>query len=108
MIDKINQALWLVATVLLIGGGIYFTFRLSFVQLRFKTMFRSFKTKENVGKIIQELKNEGHKIIIITARHEEEIDDPYTLSKEWLEKNNIYFDYLFYRYLKYFLCLVLD
>ncbi len=46
MIDKINQALWLVATVLLIGGGIYFTFRLSFVQLRFKTMFRSFKTKE--------------------------------------------------------------
>ncbi len=65
-----------------------------FCRKYLKTLLNNVKTKENVGKIIQELKNEGHKIIIITARHEEEIDDPYTLSKEWLEKNNIYFDKL--------------
>ena len=65
-----------------------------FCRKYLKILLNNVKTKENVGKIIQELKNEGHKIIIITARHEEEIDDPYTLSKEWLEKNNIYFDKL--------------
>lgn len=42
---KINDVLWLLATILLIGGGIYFTIHLSGVQFKFKEMLQGFKTK---------------------------------------------------------------
>lgn len=44
MLDIINSILWAVATVLIVYSGIYYTFKLKFVQFRFKSIFKSFKT----------------------------------------------------------------
>lgn len=50
--------------------------------------------RKNCVEIIRKLHNEGHKIHIITARDSEFHEDPYKLSKDWLDKNNIYYDEL--------------
>ena len=50
--------------------------------------------RKNFVEIIRKLHNEGHKIYIITARDSEFHEDPYKLSKDWLDKNNIYYDEL--------------
>ena len=50
--------------------------------------------RKNCVEIIRRLHNEGHKIYIITARDSEFHEDPYKLSKDWLDKNNIYYDEL--------------
>ncbi len=50
------------------------------------------KPRDNAVEVINRLKKEGHKIIIITARDSEFHDDPYLLSKNWLDKNNIKYD----------------
>lgn len=47
MLEIFNSILWSTAIVFLIGGGLYFTFKLKFVQLRFISMFKSFKHKSN-------------------------------------------------------------
>ena len=52
------------------------------------------KPRENVVEVINKLKNDGNKIIIITARDSEFHDNPYKYSKDWLDKNNIYYDKL--------------
>ena len=52
------------------------------------------KPRENVVEVIKKLKNDGNEIIIITARDSEFHDDPYKYSKDWLDKNNIYYDKL--------------
>lgn len=46
MIDIINKVLWGIATIFLIGSGIYFTKNLHGIQFRFKDMFHSFRHKE--------------------------------------------------------------
>ena len=46
----------------------------------------------NAKECINELKSKGHKIYIITARDVEFHDNPYELSKLWLDKNNIKYD----------------
>ena len=43
---------------------------------------------------ITKLHNDGNGIYIITARDKEFHEDPYLQSKEWLEKNLIYYDKL--------------
>lgn len=43
VINVFNSVLWSTAIVFLIGGGLYFTFKFRFVQLRIKSMFKSFK-----------------------------------------------------------------
>lgn len=43
MFRILNAILWSTAIVFLIGGGLYFTFKLKFTQLRFLSMFKSFK-----------------------------------------------------------------
>ena len=48
----------------------------------------------DVVSVLNKLKEDGHKIIIITARTYEEYDDPYKISYEYLKKNNIPFDKL--------------
>lgn len=48
--------------------------------------------RENAVEVINRLKKEGHKIYIITARDSEFHDNPYILSKNWLDKNNIEYD----------------
>ena len=50
--------------------------------------------RENAKEVIDKLKKEGHEIYIITARDSEFHDDPYKLSKDWLDKNEIYYDKL--------------
>ena len=52
------------------------------------------KPRENATETINRLRKDGHKIIIITARDSEFHDDPYLLSKSWLNKNNIEYDKL--------------
>lgn len=50
------------------------------------------KPRDNAVEVINRLKKEGHKIFIITARDSEFHDNPYLLSKNWLDKNNIEYD----------------
>ena len=50
--------------------------------------------REYVVDVINKLKEDGNEIIIITARDYEFHDDPYKYSKDWLDKNNIYYDKL--------------
>lgn len=50
------------------------------------------KPRDNAVEIINKLKKEGNKIVIITARDSEFHDDPYLLTKNWLDKNNIEYD----------------
>jgi len=52
------------------------------------------KPRENATETINRLRKDGHKIIIITARDSEFHDDPYKLSKTWLDKNKIEYDKL--------------
>lgn len=48
--------------------------------------------KENAKEIIKKIKNEGNEIYIITARSEPTFIEPYSTSKEFLDKNNIVYD----------------
>lgn len=50
--------------------------------------------KKDAAKYVRMLKELGHSIIIITARRNNYYNNPYEVSKEWLEKNNIMFDKL--------------
>ena len=50
------------------------------------------KPREDAVEVINKLKSEGNKIIIITARDSEFHDDPYLLSKNWLDRNKIEYD----------------
>lgn len=50
------------------------------------------ETKENAKEVIEKLKKEGNTIYIITARTK--IKEPYKLTKEMLEKYEIYYDEL--------------
>lgn len=53
------------------------------------------KPKEDSIEIINKLKLEGNKIIIITARWNEDYCDAKKLSEEWLKKYNIKYDKLY-------------
>ena len=61
----------------------------------FSVMAKSVTLKENVVEILNKLRDEGNKIILITARNYEEYGDPYKVSYEYLVGNNIRFDKLF-------------
>lgn len=50
--------------------------------------------RDGVVEAIKKLRNKGHLIYIVTARDSEFHDDPYILSKNWLDKNNIEYDKL--------------
>lgn len=52
------------------------------------------KPREWVKEAIEKLRRDGNQIYIITARDEEFHDDPYMLSKNWLDKNEIEYDKL--------------
>ena len=55
----------------------------------FAVMAKSVTLKENVVEVLKKLKSEGNNIILITARNYEEYGDPYKVTLEFLEKNNI-------------------
>lgn len=50
--------------------------------------------KENAAEVINKLRSEGNKIIIITARRPEHVDDIYKISENWLKKQKVNFDKL--------------
>lgn len=52
------------------------------------------KPREGVVETIKKLRKEGNEIYIVTARCSEFHEDPYQLSKDWLEKNEIEYDKL--------------
>lgn len=52
------------------------------------------KPREDVVEVLKNLRKDGHKIYIVTARDSEFHHDPYELSKTWLDKNNIEYDKL--------------
>lgn len=57
--------------------------------------------RENASEVLQILKNEGHKIYIITARNNEELPDDKKeqmkqIVKQWLEENHILYDQLIF------------
>lgn len=52
------------------------------------------KPREDVVEVLKNLRKDGHKIYIVTARDSEFHNDPYGLSKTWLDKNNIEYDKL--------------
>ena len=52
------------------------------------------KPRKNAVKSIKNFHKKGHEIVIITARDDYFHDDPYLLSKTWLDKHNIYYDKL--------------
>ena len=47
MIKIFEAILWSISIILLIGGGLYFTISLNFIQFDFKNMFKSFKHKKD-------------------------------------------------------------
>lgn len=75
-------------------------FQFSYEELRYflkniqEEITNKAEPRTNSVKTINRLRKEGHKIIIITARDSEFHDDPYILSKNWLDKNNIEYDKL--------------
>ena len=52
------------------------------------------KPRSGAVETIKRLRRDGHKIYIVTARDSEFHDDPYELSKNWLDGNNIEYDKL--------------
>jgi len=52
------------------------------------------KPRSYTVEIIKDLRKKGNKIYIITARDSEFHNDPYMLSKNWLDKNDIEYDKL--------------
>ena len=65
-----------------------------FVKTYLKEILTEAQPKEYAIDVIKRLQDEGHRIILITARHERELDDPYIFTKRWLELNNVNYDKL--------------
>ncbi len=59
-----------------------------------ENIIKKAKPREDVVDVIKKLREDGHKIYIITARDSEFHNNPYELSKTWLNKNNIEYDKL--------------
>ena len=47
MLKIIDSILWAIATVLMVYSGIYFTYKLKFIQFNFKEMFKNIIKKED-------------------------------------------------------------
>lgn len=51
MFEFLNKILWFITTVLILTSGIYFTYKLKFIQFRFISMFKSLTKKNNTNGI---------------------------------------------------------
>ncbi len=67
----------------------------SFYKQRSKEIGNEIKVKKHAVEVIKQLHDDGHKIIIVTARNNNYYDDAYAFSYEYLTKNGIVFDKLF-------------
>lgn len=61
----------------------------------FTAMAKVVPLKEDVVDILTRLREEGHRIIFITARNPIEYGDPYKISYEFLKSHNVPFDALY-------------
>lgn len=57
-------------------------------------LYSNVEPRKGVKEIIEKIKNDGHKIIIVTARSQKYHKDPWAMSYNWLTKNEIPFDEL--------------
>jgi len=61
----------------------------------FPIMAKCVHLKENVKEVLTKLKCDGHKIIFITARDFDDYSNPYDITINYLERNDIPYDKLF-------------
>ena len=66
----------------------------TFYNNNIENIARNLKVKEYAREYIDKLRSDGHYICIITGRANGEYKEPYKMTKEWLDKNNIYYDKL--------------
>ena len=57
-------------------------------------MLENVRPKESAVKVINSLKEKGNKIVLITARIDDEIVDARAITEKWLEANDIKYDKL--------------
>lgn len=83
------------------NGNIYVKkFKFTYEELKYflkniqEEIINKAKPRNNAVEIIKKLKEEKNEIFIITARDSEFHDNPYLLSKTWLDKHNIEYDKL--------------
>lgn len=83
------------------NGNIYVKkFKFTYEELKYflkniqEEIINKAKPRNNAVEIIKKLKEEKNEIFIITARDSEFHDNPYILSQNWPEKNNIEYDKL--------------
>jgi len=67
---------------------------IEFLDLYYEKMISNVKPKTLAVKIINKLKSEGNRIIIITTRPNIKDKDVFKITKEWLNQNKISFDKL--------------
>ena len=66
-----------------------------FWKLNLEKIYNTIEPKERSIEIINQLKEEGHNIIIITARWNSDYLDADKLTQKWLKKYNLKYDKLF-------------
>ena len=67
-----------------------------FYKENIERIAKNLKVIEGAKEYIDKLKKDGHNIYIITGRDNGEYSDPYNMTKEWLQENNIYYDKLIF------------
>lgn len=68
----------------------------TFYKENIERIAKNLKVIEGAKEYIDKLKEEGHNIYIITGRDNGDYLDPYNMTKEWLQENNIYYDKLIF------------
>ena len=68
----------------------------TFYKENIEQIAKNLKVIEGAKEYIDKLKEGGHKIYIITGRDNGDYSDPYNMTKEWLQENNIYYDKLIF------------
>ena len=67
---------------------------LKYLELYYENIIKEVRPKTLALKYLNKLKEEGHTIVLITARWETEYIDIVGLTKEWLRENNVPYDKL--------------
>ena len=67
---------------------------LKYLELYYEKIIKEVRPKTLALKNLNKLKEDGHKIVLITARWETDYTDIVGLTKEWLKENNVPYDKL--------------
>ena len=70
-------------------------YKTKFLNIYLEKIYNEAKIKENVSKVINDLKKQKNKIYIITARTENYVSDIYKITNDYLIKNKIKADGIF-------------